>query len=180
VNEGNSEAESRWVTVAVLGKPRGNRGEITALALSSKAERYQSLKEVYLFPEGPSGRERLAVEVVWVHGGLLIFKFAGIDSISEAEKLRGAEVRVPWSERTPLEPGEYFQSDLLDCEVVDNRTGASLGRVVRWDDAGGAGLLVLEGGALIPFARSICVEIDPARKRIAVDLPEGLRELNSP
>jgi 16S rRNA processing protein RimM len=179
VNEGNPEPEAHWVTVAVLGKPRGNRGEITAEALSSKAERYQSLKEVYLFPDSPSRRERLAVENVWVHGGVLIFKFAGIDSISEAEKLRGAEVRVPWSERAPLEPGEYFQSDLVGCEVVDHRSGESLGRVMGWDDAGGAGLLVLEGGALIPFARSICVDIDPERKRIAVDLPDGLKELNT-
>ena len=179
MNGGNSEPEARWVTVAVLRKPRGNRGEVTAEALSSKLERYQSLKEVCVFPSSHSGWERLEVESVWVHGGVLIFKFAGIDSISEAEKLRGAEVRIPWRERAPLEPGEYFQSDLLGCEVVDHRSGASLGRVTGWDDAGGAGLLVLEGGALIPFARSICVEIDPVRKRIAVELPEGLKELNT-
>ena len=178
MNQENSEPQAQWVTVAVLGKTRGNRGEITAEALSSKPERYQSLTEVYVFAGSPPAQERLAVESVWVHGGALIFKFAGIDSISGAERLRGAEVRVPWSERTPLEPGEYFQSDLLGCDVVDSRTGASLGRVTAWDDAGGAGLLVLEGGVLIPFARSICVEIDPGRKRIVVDLPEGLRELN--
>jgi 16S rRNA processing protein RimM len=179
VSEGISEPETQWVTVAVLGKTRGNRGEITAEAFSSKLERYQSLRDVYVFPQSHPGQERLAVENVWVHGGVLIFKFVGIDNITEAEKLRGAEVRVPWSERTLLEPGEYFQSDLLGCEVVDRRSGVSLGRVTGWDDAGGAGLLVLEGGALIPFARSICVDIDPARKRIAVDLPEGLKELNT-
>lgn len=179
MNEEKSEPEAQWVTVAVLGKPRGNRGEITAEAFSSKPERYQSLKEVIVFSENPSGRARLAVEDVWVHGGVLIFKFAGVDSISEAETLRGAEVRVPWSERAPLEPGEYFQSDLLGCEVVDHRSGAFLGRVTGWEDGGGSGLLILEGGELIPFARSICVDIDPARKRIAVELPEGLKELNT-
>jgi 16S rRNA processing protein RimM len=179
VNGNVPEPEAQWITVAVLGRTRGNRGEITAEALSSKAERYQSLKEVHLFAGSPPRQERLVVESVWVHNGVLIFKFAGIDSISDAERLRGAEVRVPWSDRAPLEPGEYFQSDLLGCEVVDSHTGVSLGRVTAWEDAGGAGLLVLEGGALIPFARSICVEIDPERRRIAVDLPEGLRELNS-
>jgi hypothetical protein len=49
---------------------------------------------------------------------------------------------------------------------------------VDWDEAGGPGLLVMEGGLLIPFARSICVDIDPAAKRIAVRLPEGLKDLN--
>jgi 16S rRNA processing protein RimM len=169
-----------WVAVALLGKPRGNRGEVTALALS-KPERYQALREVYLFGPGEAARrERYQVESTWFHNGTLIFKFQGVDSISDAEPLAGAEVRVPMSERAPLEPGEFFQSDLVGCEVVDRRTGESLGRVTGWEDAGGAGLLVVEGGLLIPFARAICVEIQLEAKRIAVELPEGLKDLNRP
>jgi 16S rRNA processing protein RimM len=174
VNPDPSAPEAQWVTVAVLGKTRGNRGEVTAEPLSSKLERYQSLERVYLFGNGGP----FQVEDVWFHGGVLIFKFAGIDTISDAEALRGAEVRIPLGERAALEPGEYFQSDLLGCQVVDRRTGQSLGSVVDWVDAG-SGLLVLESGTLIPFARSICVEIDPSTKRIQVDLPEGLGDLNA-
>jgi 16S rRNA processing protein RimM len=118
------------------------------------------------------------VESTWFHNGTLIFKFRGVDTISEAELLVGAEVRVPLEQRTPLEQGEFFQDDLLGCQVVDRRTGQSLGKVSGWEDGGGSGLLVVEGGLLIPFARSICVEIDPAARRIAVELPEGLKDLN--
>lgn len=168
-----TQPETGWIAVALLGKTRGNRGEITALALSSKAERYQALKEVTLF----GGGERYEVESAWFHDGTLILKFRGVDSISEAEKLVGAEVRVPESERVRLEPGEFFEADLLGCEVVERKTGESLGRVTGWQDGGGAGLLLV-GGLMIPFARSICVEIDPVAKRIAVDLPEGLKGLN--
>jgi ribosomal 30S subunit maturation factor RimM len=39
-------------------------------------------------------------------------------------------------------------------------------------------LLVVDNGLLIPFVRAICVEIDPAARRIAVELPEGLKDLN--
>jgi 16S rRNA processing protein RimM len=175
VNPDPSGPDAHWVTVAVLGKTRGNRGEITAEAFSSRPERYQSLEQVFLFGTG----EPYRVESARFHDGRLIFKFAGIDTISEAEALRGAEVRVPWSERVPLDEGEYFQSDLVGCEVVDRHTGESLGRVVDWAEAG-SGLLVLESGALIPFARSVCVAIDAPHKRIEVELPEGLKELNSP
>jgi 16S rRNA processing protein RimM len=122
--------------------------------------------------------ERYEVESAWFHSGALILKFRGIDSISDAEKLRGWEVRVPLSERAALEPGEFFQSDLVGCDVIEQGTGESLGRVAEWADSDGPGLLVLEGGMLIPFVRSICVEIDPASKRIAVQLPEGLKDLN--
>lgn len=168
--------EAEWVTVAVLGKTRGNRGEILAFPLSSKPERFESLREVFLFGSG----DRYQIESTWFHDGALVFKFQGIDTISAAEELRGAEVRVPKSQRIPLEAGEFFQSDLIGCEVVDQETGESLGRVSDWNESGGPGLLVTEGGLLIPFARAICIEIDPEAKRIAVRLPEGLKDLNRP
>ena len=170
-----SESETDWVTIALLGKTRGNRGELTALPLSSKLERFETLKEVFLFGSGV----RYEVESTWFHSGTLIFKFRGVDTISDAEQLSGSEVRVHANERVPLEEGEFFQSDLIGCEVIDRRSGESLGRVSGWDDAGGSGLLVV-GELLIPFARSICVEIDPAARRIAVELPEGLKDLNRP
>lgn len=172
--------DSGWVTVAVLGKTRGNRGEITAFALSNKPERFEQLQEVYLFDSSGTLLRKAEVESTWFHAGALVFKFRGIDSISEAETLARAEVRVPVSERTSLEEGEYFDSDLVGCEVVDRQTGQSLGHVTKLEDGGGSGLLVVDEGLLVPFARSICVEIDPAAKRILVELPEGLRDLNRP
>jgi 16S rRNA processing protein RimM len=173
-------AEPGWVAIALLGKTRGNRGELTALALSGKPERYAALREVYLLRPGAATAERFDVELTWFHQGVLVFKFRGVDSISEAELLVGSEVRVPIAERIPLEPGEFFQEDLLGCQVTDRRTGETLGQVEGWEDSGGAGLLEITGGLLIPFARSICVEIDPAARRIVVELPEGLKELNRP
>ena len=166
--------DSAWVTIALLGRTRGNRGEITAISLSSKPERYSALREVYLFGSG----ERREIETTWFHDGTLVFKFRGVDSISDAELLSGLEVRVPLAERTPLEAGEFFQSDLIGCEVVDHASGQRIGSVTDWDDGGGTGLLVIDGDLLIPFVRAICVEIDPAAKRIAVELPPGLKDLN--
>jgi 16S rRNA processing protein RimM len=142
--------------------------------LSSKPERYQELKVVYLFGSG----ECREVESAWFHDATLILKFRGVDTISDAERLTGAEVRVPLEERVALDPGEFFESDLVGCEVFDRRTGERLGRVSRWMEGGGAGLLEVDGEWLIPFARSICLEIDPAARRIGVELPEGLKDLN--
>ena len=67
--------------------------------------------------------------------------------------------------------------------MTDRRTGEPLGAVTAWDDGGGSGLLVVGKGddaLLIPFSRSICVEIDPAGRRIVVELPEGLKDINRP
>ncbi len=175
-----SVEETGWVTVAQVGKTRGNRGEVTAVVLSSRPERYQDLHEVFLFGPGlPEAGEKREVEEAWYHLQTLVLKFRGTDTITDAEALYGAEVRIPASQRISLDEGEYFESDLIGCEVVDRASGESLGRVTAWDDGGGSGLLVV-GDLLIPFARSICVEINPAGKRITVELPEGLKDLNRP
>jgi 16S rRNA processing protein RimM len=170
----DSADAAEWVTIARLGKPRGNRGELTALPLSSQPERYQSLEEVFLFGDG----RRYQVESAWFHGGTLVLKFLGVDSISDAEPLVGAEVRIPFSQRRLPEPGEYFYSDLIGCQVLDRHDGTVLGLVTGFDETSASGMLVVGKDLLIPFVRSICVEIDPSRRRIVVDLPEGLKDLN--
>ena len=172
-----------WVTIARLTRTRGNRGELAAISMSSHPERFADLGQVALFGgEGfPDGSRTFVVESVWEHGRRLVFKFAGVDTIDAAEALRGAEVCVPERERFPLPEGEYYHSDLAGCELFE-AGGALIGRVKQFREEGGNGLLVVEreagGETLVPFHRNLCVEIDVAAKRIVVDLPAGLLELN--
>jgi len=110
-----------------------------------------------------------------------VFKFEGIDTISDAEPLRGAEVRIPASERITLDEGEYFQSDLIGCEVRDAGDDRLIGKVTAFEEYGGSGLLEIDGGrVLIPFVKEICVEIRPQQKQIRARMPEGLETLDSP
>lgn len=169
----DSAPDQEWVAVAILGRARGIRGEITALSLS-KPERYDTLREVYLFPGG----SRYEIESAWFHDNRLILKFRGVDTMSDAELLTGSEVRVPRSARMVLDSDEYFESDLIGCEVIEREGGASLGRVTAFQDAGCSGVLEVDGHILIPFVRAICTSIEPAARRIVVDLPAGLKELN--
>lgn len=170
---------SEWIAVAVLGRPRGNRGELTAVSLSSKPERFVRLKQVRLVGDLPDAAP-YEVEEVWDHAGELVFKFRGIDSISDAEKLRGAEVQVPRAERVELEPGEYFHSDLIGCEVRERESGRIVGKVTNFEEYGGPPLLEIDGGrVLIPFVKAICVDIRPDEKRIEVEIPEGLEDLQN-
>jgi 16S rRNA processing protein RimM len=154
----------------------GIRGELIAIPLSDRLERFQDLGRVYLFGTGPAAQ--FEVESARIVPGSVIFKFRGIDSVDDAERWRGAEVRIPREERLEPEPGEFFIGDLLGCEVVERGTGESLGWVTGWDEGGACGLLQVGPDMLIPFARSICVSIDVAGKRIEVVLPEGLKDLN--
>ncbi len=158
----------------MLTRAWGLRGDLVAIPFSDHQERFQNLDRVYLFGDG----RKYEVESVREVSGSLVFKFRGIDSMSDAEPWRGAEVRIPREERLALQPGEFFLSDLAGCEVVERGTGQSLGVVTGWNDGGASGLLEVGPDLLIPFARSICVRIDIAARRIEVELPEGLKDLN--
>jgi len=162
-----------WVTVATLVRPRGVRGELTAVSQSSHPERFAKLKTVRLFGSGAE----YTVERVWDHMGTLIFKFAGVDSMNDAELLRGAEVRIPPAERVPLEPGEFYQSDLIGCDVRDRATKRLIGKITGWEEYGGPALLEVDHGRLlIPFVKAICVDIRPQDGVVETDLPEGLED----
>lgn len=164
--------------MAVLGRPRGNRGEVTAESLSSQPDRFARLEEVRLLGDGSLHHVGFyQVDAVWEHDGALVFKFRGVDSITDAEKLRGAEVQVPKAERIALEPGEYFHSDLIGCEVRERGSGRVIGRVTNFEEFGGPPLIEIDSGRLlIPFVKAICVDIRPEDKQIEVELPEGLED----
>lgn len=168
-------SDAAWVSIAVVGRPRGNRGEVTAESLSSRPERFSQLGDVRLTGDG----NFYHVDEVWEHGGVLVFKFRGVDSITAAETLRGAEIQVPIAERVALDPGEYFHSDVIGCEVRERGSGRLVGRVTRFEEYGGPPLIEIDGGRLlIPFVKAICVDIRPELKRIEVELPAGLEELS--
>jgi 16S rRNA processing protein RimM len=166
-----------WIAVARLGRTWGRRGELLGEIYSSKPARAESLGEVLL--EAGGRRRRATVERVWRHGGVPVFKFAGIDSISEAQAWEGADVLVAPAERVALEEGEYSHADLAGCRV--EWQGRTLGVVEAVEEYGGPAVLRVarEGGGelLIPFARAICTHIDVAAKRIRVEPPEGLLDL---
>ena len=123
----------------------------------------------------------MTVERIWSHGEHVIFKFQGVDTISDAERLAGADVLIPLDQRPSPPEGEYYRSDLIGCEVFDE-IGRALGTVVDWQETGATPLVevrTLEGRELlIPFAASIFKKIDLPARRIDVNLPEGLADLN--
>lgn len=140
---------------------------------SSRPGRAEELKDVTLSLDGRS--RAASVERVWVHDGRTVLKFAGIDSIGQAEEWAGADILVPETERVQAAEGEFFHADLIGCTVIGERP---IGVVKSVEDYGASPLLNVEMAdgreVLIPFVRSICREIDVATKTIRVVLPEGL------
>ena len=161
--------------------PQGRRGEVAAELHTSFPERFAERRELFgLATDG--SRRQMQLEEHWFHKGHVILKLAGVDSISDAERLAGVELQIPEEQRAELEAGASYISELVGCAVIDR--GSLIGTVaeVRFG-AGEAPLLVVrrdEQEFLVPYAEAFLKGTDLAARRIEMELPEGLLELQAP
>src|ERR1700684_932320 len=114
------ETSGDFITLARVVKTQGRRGEVAAEIFSQVPDRFTAGMKLLALPrEAEVQRRDLEVQELWPHKGLLVFKFAGVDSISEAEMLIGCELQVPRSQRLKLQAGWNYVSDLVGCSVID-------------------------------------------------------------
>jgi 16S rRNA processing protein RimM len=178
--------EAEFVTIARVAKTQGRHGEVAATLLTDFPELFETRRKRFALGDGAgqSGtakRRRLDLDEHWFHKGMVVLKFAGVDSISDAETLVGSEIQIPRSERAALGSDEFYVSDLAGCTVTDS--GREIGRIkdVQFG-SGEAPLLVIEGEKeyLVPFAAAYIEKIALEQKRLEMKLPEGLLELDAP
>ncbi|MCA1623752.1 MAG: ribosome maturation factor RimM [Acidobacteria bacterium] len=165
------------VAIAKTAKTRGLRGELVADILTDFPERFDGLKKVFAVKSNGE-ISVLKIENYWFQKNRVVLKFKDFDSIEKAETLRDCEICIPESEAVELEEGEFFDWELEGC-AVETVEGEKIGKVKEVLRTGGTEILVVEGAekeCLIPFAESICVEVDVENKLIKIDVPEGLLE----
>jgi 16S rRNA processing protein RimM len=194
-----TESNSDFITLARVIKTQGRRGEVAVEVHSDVPARFTEGMKLFALTAAEGAvrrleqgqeierfakeRRELEIEDLWPHKGLLVLKFRGVDSISAAETLVGAELQVPRAERAKLEPGWTYVSDLVGCTVFDH--GHEIGRVedVHFG-AGEAPLLIVanETGAKfdVPFAEAYLADVDARRRQVRMQLPEGMLEINAP
>lgn len=166
------------ITVARILRSQGKKGELRLRFFYIKPTDCPGLRSVFIGTEGDL--KEYDVESLVSHGKDFDLKLGGVDSLSEADRLAGLEVFVPEESLKEREKDEFFLFQLVGCSVVDGQ-GKTAGRVKDVLSAGSGDLLVVEREGkeiLIPFHESICIEVDVSGKRILIDPPAGLLDLN--
>jgi 16S rRNA processing protein RimM len=177
------EANGEFITLARVVKTQGRRGEVAAEMHSDVPGRFAAGMKLFVLPKSQDSRRELEVEDLWPHKGLLVLKFRGVDSISDAELLIGSELQVLSTQRADLEPGWNYISDLIGCVVLDQ--SREIGRIedVQFG-AGEAPLLMVANAAgkkfEVPFAEAYLEGVDTAQRQVRMNLPEGMLEINAP
>jgi 16S rRNA processing protein RimM len=160
-------------------KTQGRRGEVAVATHTDVPDRFSVGMRLWALGED-GARRQMQIEELWPHQRALVLKFAGVDSISDAETLVGCELQVPSAERAKLDAGWAYVSDLVGCAVWDGEREIGVVKDVQFG-AGEAPLLIVgDKNYEIPFAEAYLKNVDVEHKRIVMQLPEGLLEVNAP
>ncbi len=161
-----------YLVVARIVSPQGNRGEVKAEIVTDFPERFASTPAVYLGPE----HLRFEVEGYRFLEDAVVLKLKGIDSIDQAERLRGKLVEVPEEEAVKLPEDHFFWHQILGLQVVTSQ-GETLGKVDEILETGSNDVYVVHGPRgemLIPAIKQVVKSVDLARGTITVELMPGL------
>jgi 16S rRNA processing protein RimM len=177
-----------FVTIAKVVKTQGRIGEVAAELFTDFPEKFETRTRLFAV-DVKNHRSELQLEGFWPHKGQVILKFAGIDSINDAEPLIGSELQIPREDRAELEPGAVYVSDLIGCEVTAQYVGATreVGTIREVDfTTGTAPLLIIKDANgrdfMVPFAEEFLAEdgVKLEQRRVEMVLPEGMLELDAP
>jgi len=185
------ESGQQWVWLARIRKAQGRKGEVLAEILTDFPEKFAERKRVWLLASAGQAAESAREAELHSHwlnksqAGGVVLHFAGVDSITAAEALRGLIVAIPSSERAPLGEDEAYVGDLIGCSLVDvaGHPERPVGVIEDVDrEASPVALLVVAGAdageeILVPFAKAYLRKIDIAAQRVEMALPEGLIEV---
>ncbi len=159
------------ILVGQIGAAHGLKGEVRLVSFTEDPLAIADYGPL----EMEGGAQRLSIESVRRSKTALIARLEGVKSRNEAEALKGRKLYVSRAQLPELEPGVFYQADLLGLEV---RAGERrLGRVAQVVNFGGGDLLEVEGDdgdrLLVPFTGA---DVDLAKGEIAVELAEGFLE----
>jgi 16S rRNA processing protein RimM len=168
------------VLVGRIARPHGLKGHVVVNPETDFVEQ-RFAEGATLWTRSDCGDEQLVIRSARLHGARPVLGFEGIERVEDAERLVGLELRVPEDTLQPLSDGTYYQHQLIGC-AVDTVGGERVGTVVRVEGGSAGSVLEIEGPrgqVLVPLAAEICVDIDVRGKRIRIDPPEGLLDVNA-
>jgi len=150
--------------------PWGIRGEVKVEVLTDFPERFAPQKVVYL------NARPLEIESCRPHKQHLVVKLDTIDSVEDAERLRGQDLTIPRSELYPLPEGQYYTFQIIGLKVVTTE-GKLLGRITEIMTTGSNDVYIVEGKRgeiLIPAIEDVVKSIDLAKGKMVIEAIEGL------
>lgn len=162
------------ISIGSIQKPHGIRGEVKIFPKTEFiSERFKPGLLVDLDLNGKV--QEVEIESARMHQGSVLVKFKGMDTLNDVEFFHKGELYIDKSERHTLPKGEYYFSDLMDCDVYLNLE--KIGVVTEVMDNPAHPILrvdMADRQVLVPFNKVFIAGVFLDVKRIDINWMEGL------
>lgn len=183
-------AMASFLHIGTIRRAHGLRGQVKVALDDAESEVFEHIEHIWV--RSPSGAESKKDpadglqkwplrEVRSLENGLYLVTLEGVADRTAAEALQLRDVYAARDELPELADDEVYQADLVGCEVVQ-AGGAPVGTVRAIEEMNGNFLLVVERpgreAALVPLVPAMITDIDLAARKVEIDPPEGLLDLD--
>ncbi|MFB0559523.1 MAG: ribosome maturation factor RimM [Dehalococcoidales bacterium] len=167
-------SEPEFITIGKVIAPWGIKGKLKVKVETDFPQRFAPSSKVYI------NRQPMTINSTEWHKGKAIIKLDTIDSIEDAQKLRGQPLEIHHSQVYPLPEGQYYHFQLVGLEVWTTQ-GELLGTVAEILTAESNDNYVVRGAKgeiLIPAIEDVIKSIDLDKGCIVIEAIEGLLSSN--
>ncbi|GHN00406.1 ribosome maturation factor RimM [Cytophagales bacterium WSM2-2] len=161
--------------IGYVSKTHGLKGEVTVVF-----ENEFELDDLpIIFLEFNGNLVPHFVEKISDRGDKSFVKFENIDSLEQADSLKGCSIYLSKSNRPKLKRGQFYDDEIIGFAVEDEFAG-ELGVVNDIQGNGTNRLLVINYNnkeVLVPINSPFVKNVNKSRKTIQLNLPEGYLEV---
>lgn len=161
--------KAEFLETGEIVNTHGIRGEVKLLPWSDSPAFLLDFKTLYVNGQG------MTVEAARVHKTTLLVKFAGVNTVEEAMKLKGKRVSIARKD-AKLPKGSFFLADLIGLTVKDEN-GQTIGAVKEVLTPSVQNVYVIEtttGEKLVPAVPEFIKKVDIEGGEMLVSLIEGM------
>lgn len=170
--------QKQWFNVGKIVNTHGIKGEVRVISKTDfPEERYKPGNTLYLFMEGKDEPVQVTVGSHRLHKQFHLLQFKEISTLTEAETLKNALIKVPEDQLSPLAEDEYYFHEIIGCDVFSEE-GDPIGKVKEILTPGANDVWVVgrpgKKDALIPYIDAVVKNINIKDKTIKIHIMEGL------
>ncbi len=164
-------SQPEYVIIGQILAPWGINGKLKVeVTTDFPQQRFNPGSKVYV------NRQPMTIDSTEWHKGKAIIKLISIDSIEQAQRLRGQAIEIHHSQLQPLPEGQYYYFQLIGLEVQTTQ-GELLGKITEILTVESNDIYVVSGNngeILIPAIDDVVKSIDLDKGRIIIEPIEGL------
>ena len=163
------------ITVGRILCPHGIQGDVKVVPATDWPDRFNELRSLCLVLPGEAEKWIKIEQVRFQHGGVIL-KLSGFENRSQADTLRGAELRAREKDMPSLPEGHYYIHDLVGM-TVKTVLGKEIGSVVDMIQMPAQDIYVVDADGkeiMIPAVKEFIKRIDIQKREIWIDPIDGL------